>query len=248
MRVPRVYYAVDIEPQQIFKVDGSLHHYLSRVLRLKAGNELRVFNGKGAEFLCTIIENKRHTSTLLCSSKVETLAEPSMAIKLYLAVCKNDAMDFSLQKATELGIQELQPLITEYSLTANIATRRRLHWQGVATSACEQCGRTIIPIIKEPIAWTEIAKINKDDKAIICTVDAEVPIHVYIDEFLAQPLSQRLNQRAVFHLMIGPEGGFSNADIAQATALGFKPAHLGNYVLRTETAVAAALGAARFSR
>ena len=243
MRVSRIYYAVDIEPQQTFAVDGRVHHYLSRVLRLKQGHELRVFNGKGVEFLCTIIKSNQHVTTLLCREAVETLAEPIMTIKLYLAVSKNEAMDFSVQKATELGIQELQPLITEHSVTYKIAEQRQLHWQGVAISACEQCGRTTIPVIKTPIRLAEITKIKKHDKAIICTLDAKTPIKTHIADFL----TEATNSDSALHLMIGSEGGFSADDVAQAISLGFKPVHLGDYVLRSETAVTVALGIARFS-
>ena len=241
MRVSRVYYSAEMEPQQRFEVDGKVHHYLSRVLRLKAGCEVRFFNGKGREFLCTMIESGRQRSIFACESEVDVLPEAKPEIKLYLAVCKNDSMDFSVQKATELGVQELQPLISERSLTHSTAKKRRLHWQGVAESACEQCGRAIIPRVADPIALQEITKITKDDKAIVCCFETQTSIKTQADKFLAKPSKQE----ARVHLMIGPEGGFSSDEIDCAISLGFELARLGNYVLRSETAVVAALSIVR---
>ena len=237
MRVSRVYYPSKIEPQQKFEVDGKVHHYLSRVLRLKAGCAVRFFNGKGREFLCTMMDSDRQRSIFVCQSEVDVLPEAKPKIKLYLAVCKNDSMDFSVQKATELGVQELQPLISERSLKDNTARKRQLHWQGVAESACEQCGRAIVPQVADPIALQEIAKISKDDKAIVCCVDTQIPIKIQADKLLAKSSEQE----TTLHLMIGPEGGLSADEVAYAISMGFEPARLGNYVLRSETAVVAAL-------
>ena len=241
MRVSRVYYPVDIKRQQLFEVSGKTHHYLSRVLRLHKGHEVRLFNGSGQEFLCTVVKSNQRITTLICRDNVKTLSEPDLKIKLYLAVCKNESMDFSVQKATELNIQELQPLISKRSLTRRIAAKRSSHWHGVAASACEQCGRAIIPRIKEPIALTEVTQISKDDKAIICCFNIPTPIKTYRDALLAKPF----NQQTIFHLMIGPEGGFDSNEIADAMLAGFEPARLGDYVLRTETAVTVALGITR---
>ena len=242
MRVSRVYYPIEMKTQRRFKVDGKVHHYLNRVLRLSAGAEVRFFNDKGREFLCTLTDKSRQTSTFMCESEIEVLPESEPKVKLYLAVCKNDSMDFSVQKATELGVQELQPLISERSLTQSIADRRRLHWQGVAESACEQCGRAIVPRIADPIALKEIMEIEGDDKAIICCLNTRISIKDQADKILSK-LSER---KAMLHLMIGPEGDFSSGEIERAISLGFKPAGLGDYVLRSDTAVVAALSVIRF--
>ena len=241
MRVSRVYYSPIIEPQQRFEVDGKVHHYLSRVLRLKVGQQVRFFDGKGQEFLCTMAQCEQHRSTFICENKVDALPEPKLKVRLYLAVCKNDAMDFAVQKATELGVHELCPLICERSLAHKIADRRRSHWQGVATSACEQCGRAVIPKVAEPIALQEVAKISAPDKAIICYLSTQASIKTYADVLLSKPLKQE----AMLHLMVGPEGGFSADEVAHAVSIGFESAHLGDYVLRSETAVIAALSVVR---
>ena len=242
MRVSRVYYSAEMEPQQWFEVAGKTHHYISRVLRLKAGCAVRFFNGKGREFLCTMLDSGRQRSTFVCESEVDVLPEAKPKIKLYLAVCKNDSMDFSVQKATELGVQELQPLISERSLTHNTARKRRLHWQGVAKSACEQCGSAIIPQVANPIALHEIEKIGKDDKAIVCCFETQTSIKTQADKLLAKSYEQE----AMVHLMVGPEGGFSSDEVSDAMSLGFEPVRLGNSVLRSETAVVAALSFIRF--
>ena len=242
MRVSRVYYPIEIKPQQGFEVDGSIHHYLSRVLRLNKGDAVRFFNNKGCEFLCTLTDKSRQTSAFMCEREIEVLPEVTPKVKLYLAVCKSDSMDFSVQKATELGVREIQPLISEHSLTKNIADKRRLHWQGVAESACEQCGRVIVPQIADPIALQEITKIEGDDKAIICCLNTQISIKEQADKIL----TDLLERKAMLHLMIGPEGDFSSDEIAHAISLDFEPAGLGDYVLRSDTAVVAALSVIRF--
>ena len=244
MRVSRVYYPIEMKPQQRFEVDGKVHHYLNRVLRLNTGAAVRFFNDKGREFLCTLVEKGRQTSAFTCESEIEALPEIEPKVKLYLAVCKNDSMDFSVQKATELGVQELQPLISKRSLSQSAANRRRLHWQGVAESACEQCGRAIVPRIASPIALPEITKIEGDDKAIICCLNTRISIKDQADKIL----TKLFECKAMLHLMIGPEGDFSSDEIARAISLGFEPAGLGDYVLRSDTAVVAALSVIRFLR
>ena len=241
MRVSRVYYSPNIEPQQSFEVDGKVHHYLSRVLHLKVGQQVRFFDGKGLEFLCTMTQCERHRSTFACEAKMDVLSEPKLKIQLYLAVCKNDAMDFAVQKATELGVSELRPLICERSLAHKIADSRRSHWQGVATSACEQCGRAIIPKVAKPIALQEVAEIHAPDKAIICSFETQTSIKECFDKLMSEPFEQE----AIFHLMIGPEGGFSTDEVAHAVSIGFEIAHLGDYALRCETAAIAALSVLR---
>ena len=242
MRVSRVYYPIEMKPQQRFEVNGKVHHYLNRVLRLNTGAAVRFFNDKGHEFLCTLMGKGRQTSTFMCESEIEVLPEIEPKVKLYLAVCKNDSMDFSVQKATELGVQELQPLISERSLSQSAADRRRLHWQGVAESACEQCGRAIVPQIANPIALQEMTKIEGDDKAIICCLNTRISIKDQVNKML----TKSFKHKAMLHLMIGPEGDFSADEIAQAISLGFEPAGLGDYVLRSDTAVVAALSVIRF--
>ena len=244
MRVSRVYYPIEMKPQQRFEVDGKVHHYLNRVLRLNTGAAVRFFNDRGHEFLCTLVEKSRQTSVFTCESEIEVVPEIEPKVKLYLAVCKNDSMDFSVQKATELGVQELQPLISKRSLSQSAADRRRLHWQGVAESACEQCGRAIVPRIANPIALPEITKIEGDDKAIICCLNTRISIKDQADRIL----TKLFERKAMLHLMIGPEGDFSSDETAHAISLGFEPAGLGDYVLRSDTAVVAALSVIRFLR
>lgn len=241
MRVSRVYCPIQIEPLREFELGGKIHHYLSRVLRLKTGHAVHFFNGKGLEFLCTLTQSKQHSSTFICQREVDVLSEPESGIKLYLAVCKNESMDFAVQKATELGIQELQPLISERSVSYTVATKRLSHWQGIVTSACEQCGRVFIPRITKPITMQEVVAIGGGDKAIVCSLSARTSIKTRTDKLLP-PL---IKQKAMLHLMIGPEGGFNTDEINHVISIGFEPTRLGNYILRSETAVVAALSIVR---
>jgi len=241
MRVSRIYHSAALAPQQKFAVGGTTHHYLSRVLRLKVGQTVRFFNGVGREFLCEMIHCDAQQSTFICQQELAALPEPKPKIKLYLAVCKNEGMDFAVQKATELGTHELQPLISERSLAHAIADKRRAHWQGIARSACEQCGRAVVPKIAAAITLSEVVAISGDDRGIVFDSSAQTAARILADEILAELCAAD----ATLHLMIGPEGGFSIEESARAVALGFAAAHLGDYTLRSETAVVAALSVMR---
>ncbi|MCL4112691.1 UNVERIFIED_CONTAM: hypothetical protein GTU68_052138 [Idotea baltica] len=209
-------------------------HYIGRVLRYTSGDKLQLFNGNGYEFIGHIIEiNKKSISILL---ETESMGLPDTSFKIHLgqAVSRGERMDWVIQKATELGVTELTPLITErceVRMNAERAEKRITHWRKIAISACEQSGRSIVPII-HPIlsldAWSK-------------QVSAQLKL-------VLQPSTNRLTDHLrpdTLALLIGPEGGLSSQEIVAAKQADFHTVCFGPRVLRTETAPIVALSIAQ---
>ncbi len=234
MRIPRVYISQVLAENSRIELSGDVVHYLKNVMRMKVGREAIFFNGDGNEFLTVIvaIEKKR---LVVDVGKMSTPAmESPLSIHLGCCLIKNDRMDWLLQKATELGVASFSPLFSEYTDTKIPQARLEKkieHWQQVIISACEQSGRTHLPKIGAPqvlTAWMEST--HSDFKAVLH------PYH-------AQPLqaNQTLGEVRTIALLVGPEGGFSEAEIAAAHAHQFHSISLGPRILRAETAPLAAL-------
>jgi 16S rRNA (uracil1498-N3)-methyltransferase len=214
--------------------DAAAHH-ATRVLRLRNGDAVTLFDGNGAERSAVIESIGRDVAvTLLATSP--GIAEPTLQITLIQALPSSDKMDWVVQKAVELGVTAIQPVMAKRSvvrLEGDRARKRVLHWQEVAISACEQCGRNTIPAILPLMELNQyLAREHKEDER----------------RFLLDPVGgQRLRKldrpSGRLALLIGPEGGFEAGEIDLARSMGFASLQLGPRVLRTETAGIAALAA-----
>lgn len=212
--------------------------YVGRVLRLKAGDSLTVFDGSGAEFPATVERVTRQALTLAVGERVSRNRESPLRIHLVQGISRGERMDVVVQKATELGVIRLSPVLTDYSvvrLAPDRAAKRHAHWQKIAQSACEQCGRNIVPTIDAPRSLDDwfAAHDSLADSALILRADAATPI-ASIDP-----------PAAGLTMLVGPEGGFSESEQARAAAVGFHAVNLGPRILRTETAALAALAIAQ---
>jgi 16S rRNA (uracil1498-N3)-methyltransferase len=231
MRISRIYFdGVLAEGMSIcFPLDVS--HYIMNVLRLKIGANLIVFNGKGGEFnaIIKVVEKKGVTAQIQQYKDHST--ESPLSIHLAQAISRSEKMDLILQKAVELGVNKVTPLITEFcniQLNEDRAAKRFLHWQKVLISACEQSGRTYVPSL-EPIQKFQVwLKKNL------------APLRLFCDPRSDQRLASLSRQQEVV-LLIGPEGGFSSKEIDEAKAHNFLGISLGPRILRTETAPLAAI-------
>jgi 16S rRNA (uracil1498-N3)-methyltransferase len=209
-------------------------HHASRVLRLRVGDAVEIFDGAGNEChgLITCLSGKRVTVSEIAPT-VNTRESP-LHVLLAQSLTGSEKMDWIIQKSTELGVAEIQPLATERSvakLTAERAANRLEHWQQVAISSCEQCGRNLLPVIHAPLGimdWLQQSKSTTDGKYILLPGGA-ASLH---DQ--AKPQGKAV-------LLIGAEGGFSQAESTAALHCGFVPIRLGARVLRTETAAIAGL-------
>lgn len=208
-------------------------HYIGRVLRLTAGTAVQLFDGSGHEYSGALVEvGKKHVKVEL-RERSHGLAESSLRIHLGQGLSRGERMDWAIQKATELGAAEITPIISdrcEVRLTDERADKRLAHWRQIAVSACEQCGRSVVPKINSPVGLDKWLRVEADLKLVLHPV--------------AVPLSAH-PQPATLALLIGPEGGLNDAEIEQARSAGFQPARLGPRVLRTETAPVVALSIAQ---
>ncbi len=216
------------------RLEGDRARYLGRVLRLRAGDEIRIFNGEGPEHSATLETITKSMVSLRVGVSHETRTESRLRIHLVQGVSRGERMDFVIQKATELGVKRVTPVLTEYGvvkLDAKRADKRREHWQGVAQSACEQSGRTRVPLIDAPLPLNEW----------FGNQPARVDAQVILRPGACLPLADIDRPSTKACLLIGPEGGFSQTEYEDAEIAGFDAVGLGPRVLRTETAAIAAL-------
>lgn len=214
--------------------------YLGKVLRLGADDAIHVFNGSDGEYVATITHLGKSAATIAVTTSKDTRTESSLKTHLVQGISRGERMDFVVQKATELGVKRITPVLTEYGvvkLDAKRAAKRRDHWQGVAESACEQSGRIRPPLIDDVVslnAWFG-ARPRETDLDLILKPGATT-------SFAAIDAPQ-----TKICLLVGPEGGFSPTEYDDAEAAGFQPVSLGPRILRTESAALAALAIAQFT-
>ncbi|MFD3301147.1 16S rRNA (uracil(1498)-N(3))-methyltransferase [Aquipseudomonas alcaligenes] len=209
-------------------------HYIGRVLRRVAGDAVQLFDGSGQEYLGELIEVGKKAVRVELREQLAGQAESPLRIHLGQGLSRGERMDWAIQKATELGVGEITPIVSErceVRLKDERADKRLAHWRQVAISACEQCGRSVLPLIHSPVTLAEWqAHVQAELKLVLHPVAAPLESH-------ARPHS--------LAFLIGPEGGLSEAEVEQAKAAGFHAARLGPRVLRTETAPVVALAVAQ---
>ena len=211
-------------------------HHLTRVLRAAVGDDVVVFSG-GTEFAATITRVGKHGVTVKLAAGRVVDREAPLAFALAQAISGGERMDLTLQKAVELGVKSVQPLFSERSvvrLDAERAAKRIAHWQQVLISACEQCGRNIVPELAVPqpvIDWLGALPPRR-------TGEGRILLSPHAGARLAE-----LPRPSAAVLLAGPEGGFTEGEIGLAQQRGFVAVRLGPRVLRTETAALAALAA-----
>lgn len=234
MALTRLFIKEQLSPGQQLQLDAEQARYIGKVLRLRVGDALTVFNGQGGEFAATVVAVGKNTAVLLIGEQHEVETESPLKVHLVQGISRGDRMDLVVQKATELGVKRISPVLTEYGvvkLDAARAAKRRAHWQGVAESACEQSGRTRPPLVDEPMglnAWFG-ARTKEADTDLILRPGANIAL-----ASLAAPVTKVC-------LLIGPEGGFSDSEYEDAEVAGFNAVSLGPRILRTETAAIAAI-------
>ncbi len=233
MSLPRFYVDAELALGTV-DLPEATSHYLSRVLRLAVGAQIQLFDGSGDEYLSEITAISKKVVSVELAKQVAGLPDSSLVIHLGQGLSRGERMDWAIQKATELGVTEITPLFTErceVRLNDERAEKRLAHWRQIAISACEQCGRSTIPVIHPPQAIAEwMQALQADLKLVLHPV--------------AQPLTAHQPPNSLAFL-IGPEGGLTEAEVAQAADAGFLPARLGPRVLRTETAPVVALSVAQ---
>ncbi len=213
--------------------EGAARHV--QVLRLQPGDSVTLFNGEGGEWQATVTRMGRSEVQVQLVAHTPVEREVAREVHLAIGMPANDRMDWLVEKAAELGAASLQPLLAERSvlrLSGERADKKRGHWQGVATAACEQCGRNRVPAVHAVQglpAW--LAGALPPQRLLLSLQADSVP--------LMQHPAARDGGPVIF--LSGPEGGLSPAEEAAARAAGFSPVSLGARTLRAETAPLAAL-------
>lgn len=232
MRAIRIYQPGDYQVGDSLLLSEEAGLHVGVVLRRQVGDTLTLFSGNNREFLARITALHKKKVTVLLLSASEVTRESPLAIHLAQAVSKGDRMEWVVQKAVELGVASISPLITErcaIKLDAERMEKKRGQWQAIAISACEQCGRNQVPVIHSPIRLADyLAKPQA------------------VSRFVLQPEGMK-NWRDYeapdneLALLIGPEGGLEDEEIKQINLAGFASLNLGPRILRTETAAIAGL-------
>ena len=237
MRTTRLYTDQSLEAGAKVVLQGNAAQHLGRVLRARVGEAVALFNGDGREFAATITASSKREVQLTLGEETSPDTESAVHTLLGLCLSKGDRFDWAVQKATELGVGSIVPLYSErvdFSIPEDRLSKRIHHWQHVAISAAEQCGRVKIPPVIAPIPLMDwVADVSADEKWVLhCAAGGDRTV-----------APQKAEVPGSAALLIGPEGGLTEGEVSAATRLGFTPLQLGPRVLRAETAPVVALTA-----
>ncbi|QBR85127.1 16S rRNA (uracil(1498)-N(3))-methyltransferase [Legionella israelensis] len=232
MKNIRIYQAGDYQPGSLIQLTESAGQHVGVVLRMLPGEKITLFSGNNLEFDAVISAVHKKKVSVEILSVAEVNRESPLAIHLAQAMSKGERMEWVVQKAVELGVSSIQPLVTRrcvVKLDQQRAAKKIAQWQAIAVAACEQSGRNQLPLIHPILSFEEYLAQNQD-----------------VDKLILHPQTEKSWRHYSFNfdelsLLIGPEGGFSQDEVRQAFAAGFMPLSLGPRVLRTETAAIAAI-------
>jgi len=231
MRIPRIYQDQSLAVNNLTLTGDAVQH-VARVLRMQSGQQLRLFNGDGKDYLATITHIDKRQVDAEITEVITLNNESALAIHLGQGISRGDRMDFVLQKSVELGVASITPLFTErcgVKLSGERLQKKQQQWQKIVIAACEQSGRAIIPKVETPVQvqrWFE---------------QSTAAVRITLDPYAPKALKDLPVQQQNVQLFIGPEGGLTEAEVALAQQHDFLPVRLGPRVLRTETAALTAL-------
>jgi 16S rRNA (uracil1498-N3)-methyltransferase len=234
VRIPRIYHAQPLKNQPKVELSPAAAKHLSAVLRLKTGARIVLFDGSGFEFEAVLDKaDKRHALAIISRMHGPGVESP-LHVTLAQGISRGERMDYTVQKAVELGVASILPVLTERSvvrLDENSALRKQQHWQQVVISACEQSGRIHVPQVQLPVTlYMFLATRQQSFLKLLLDPQADT---------LVSQLPRPSNNEAL--LLVGPEGGLDEAERAAAKTAGFQGIQLGPRILRTETAALVAL-------
>lgn len=234
MRLTRVYVAEPLTLGKTCVVEGTAANHIMRVLRLRDGDALTLFDGQGGEYAARIASFRKDTAVVEVLEHRALERESALDLTLLQGISRGERMDWVMQKATELGVRRIVPLFTERSmvkLDERQRERKLQHWRAIVIAACEQCGRNRVPEVAEPTNLFDGIRASDAASARLLLSPS------------ASLRARDLPQPAAITLLIGPEGGLADNEGEFAIRQGFQPVQLGPRILRTETAAIAALAA-----
>jgi 16S rRNA (uracil1498-N3)-methyltransferase len=213
---------------------GTSANHISRVLRLREGSELTLFDGRGGEYSARITGFRKDIVQVDVQEHRAVERESALDLTLVQGVSRGERMDWVMQKSTELGVRRIVPVLTERAvvrLDGKQGERKVQHWRAIVIAACEQCGRNQVPEVTRPLGLHEtLGALDKEVTRVLLSPAGKLRI-------------RDLPRPAKVTLLIGPEGGLADNEEYAAVAAGFQQVQLGPRILRTETAALAALAA-----
>ena len=234
MRVPRCHTTHPLTTGEQITLEEAPSHHLRHVLRLRAGDRVILFDNGGDEYSATLTRIFKQGVEAAIGEKLRHEADAALSIHLLLGLSRGERMDFALQKATELGVTRITPVISKrcvVKLDEKKRANRMAHWRKVIVNACEQSGRCRLPLIDEP----------QEIPTAISRQDSELAL--LLDHRTTQSLAQIPPPKSSVSILIGPEGGLSPEERDLAVQHGFKGLRLGPRIMRTETAPLATIAA-----
>ncbi|WP_417881280.1 16S rRNA (uracil(1498)-N(3))-methyltransferase [Vibrio sp.] len=234
MRIPRIYHPQTIEQLGEIHLSEDAAGHVGRVLRMTQGQDILLFDGSGAEFPAAILSVSKKNVTVEIKERIERSIESPLDLHLGQVISRGDKMEFTIQKAVELGVNTITPLISErcgVKLNAERFEKKRQQWQKIVIAACEQCGRNIVPTVRPLMQVEQWCSEDYDGLKLNLHPRAKYSINT-----LPAPVSK-------VRLLIGPEGGLSDEEIQMTEQYQFEETLLGPRVLRTETAGLSAITA-----
>ncbi|MCK5639693.1 MAG: 16S rRNA (uracil(1498)-N(3))-methyltransferase, partial [Gammaproteobacteria bacterium] len=230
MRIPRIYQNITLHTGIETYLDSGAATHIVRVLRLKPGAPLVIFNGQGGEYEATLIHADKHEATIHVGKHSPDELESPLDVTLIQGISRGERMDYTIQKAVELGVNRIVPVIskrTVVKLDATRSSKRQAHWQAIVNSACEQCGRNRVPVVSDIIKLEQYLSTASEGLKLILDHRANTSL-----------ISQK--KENTISLLIGPEGGLAPEEQELAKRAGYTGLRLGPRILRTETAALAA--------
>ncbi|MEX1221607.1 MAG: 16S rRNA (uracil(1498)-N(3))-methyltransferase [Idiomarina sp.] len=241
MRIPRIYQTQPLAADSPILLSDDAVQHVARVLRMQAGQQLELFNGDGHFYSAEIVSvDKRQVQVQIHQAQAVNNESP-LAIHLGQGISRGDRMDFVLQKSVELGVASITPLFTErcgVKLSGDRLEKKQQQWQKIVIAACEQSGRAVVPQVHPAVSITQW--FAQASAAVRLTLDPYAP--KALRELPLEAGARRTN----IQLLIGPEGGLTDAEVEQAKHSDFLPVRLGPRVLRTETAALTALSVLQY--
>ena len=235
MRIPRLFHPETLSVGTKIQLSESAFQHAVRVLRLRLEAPIILFDGHGGEYTAHLCEIGKRGARAHIDAFAARETESPLAITLGQCISKPEHMDIAIQKTTELGVAVIQPLISErnvVNLRGERLQKKLSHWQGIIQSACEQCGRNRLPLLEKPLALQDWLA-NSSNTTLNLLLDLSSP----------HSLRQVPQTGSAIYLLIGPEGGLSEAELQHAYQRGFMGIRLGPRILRTETAALTILAA-----
>ncbi len=230
----RLYIPAPVSADSRLDLTAQQAHYLGRVLRMKQSDALTVFDGEGSEYAAVVESLGKSVARLRIGERRAGHRGSPLDLRLIQGVSRGERMDFVVQKATELGVTLIQPIMTARTvvrLNDERRERRHAHWQRVAISACEQCGRNRLPAVLAPLTLGDYL-----------ATDSDATLRATLNPLATTRLADApRSDHGTIDLLVGPEGGLSDAEREHARAAGFDSYSLGPRVLRSETAALAAV-------